>query len=117
MARLRLNFIEGILAQEVDSNDIILTSTQLIDSPVINAGDYITVVLDPALRYGNPEIVYLTEHAASSNTATIIRAREGTTARTHPVGVMWAHTATAADFQVSGDVVEQDALTLYWMEP
>lgn len=73
-------------------------STQLILLPAIIVGQHTVVVLDPKRVFGQPEIVIVTAHTGLSTTATITRAAYGTTARSHPVGTVWAHVAVDEDY-------------------
>jgi len=52
-------------------------------------------------------VVYVTAHTASSNSATIVRAREGSSAVQHGNGTQWIHAPTAADYMVIGDDNDQ----------
>lgn len=59
-----------------------------------------TVTLDPLRQYGDPEIVVITTHTASSSVATITRGAYGTSARSHPQGTLWVHAPLNEDFTV-----------------
>lgn len=69
--------------------------------PVVTAGNTLTLVIDPDTD--NEEIVYVTQHDNLAYTATIIRARESTTAKQHIVGKKVRHMITAADIQEAHD--------------
>lgn len=97
--RIRANFVNGVVADDPLANiGTTLTSDGLVDLPAVIAPDVAAITLDPSESYGSPEIVYVTAHVSGTNTATILRAQEGTVAREHPMGTKWAHVPTAADF-------------------
>lgn len=99
--RLRSNFVSGTL----DNNPLSATGTIMvsedIDLPQLDAGyDYYAIILDPQEINGDLEVVYVTEHAdgaTPADTATIVRGKEGTTQRIHPVDTYWVHTPTKLD--------------------
>lgn len=76
-----------------------LTSDELPRLPAVSAPDVIAVTLDWNRRHGEPEIVHVTDYDGVSNTATIERGKEGTTARTHPGSPApdWVHGFTVLD--------------------
>lgn len=99
MARIKTGFVSGV----IDDNPLLigattLTATELGDLPEIASPDIAAIVLDPAGTAGAPEIVHVTAHTAAATTATIVRAREGTTAREHLQSVPWVHGPTVEDF-------------------
>lgn len=65
--------------------------------PVVSAPDTLTLVIEPDTA--NEEIVTVTAHASGSNTATIVRAQEGTSNITHASGSVVKHMVTARDLQ------------------
>lgn len=81
-----------------------LTSAELASLPAIGAAEHLAISLDPGGIAGAPEIVYVTAHTASSTTATIVRAQEGTTARQHALNTRWAHSTTALDWTLATPV-------------
>lgn len=100
MNRLRVNFVGGMI--EDDPLSLIattLTSQALAALPQVVAGqEYITIILDSDGQYGEPEIVWITEHATLADTATIEREKEGSTAREHNSDTYWIHAPTADDW-------------------
>lgn len=81
---------------------VLLTSAGLAALPAIGATEHAAIILDPDGDFGAPEIVWVTAHALAANTATIVRAREGTVARVHDRDVPWVHGPTVWDFPVAG---------------
>jgi hypothetical protein len=69
--------------------------------PTITSPDTLTLVIEPEepTNLGNEEIVYVTAHTSGSTTATIVRAQEGTTDKTHPNGSKVRHMITGSDLQ------------------
>lgn len=63
--------------------------------PAVVAPDYLAIVLDPDTA--SEEVIWVTAHTASATSATIWRAREGSTAVAHTSGAIWKHGPTAAD--------------------
>lgn len=98
--RVRANAIGGLIEDNpLASGGVTLNSAGLSALPVIGSTQHAALTLDPNGRAGEPEIVWVTSHAAAATSATIVRGREGTTARQHAQGVGWRHTLTAWDFQ------------------
>lgn len=64
---------------------------------VVTAPDIMAITLDPEGLNGPPEIVWVTDHAASSTSATIDRHKEGTLSRDHPLDTVWVNAMTAVD--------------------
>jgi hypothetical protein len=115
--RVRVNGIGGLVEDNpLTSSATTLTSAGLAAVPVIGTTQHLAVVLDPDGQWGAPEIVYITAHTAGATTATIVRAKEGTTARAHERDVPWVHGATANDFAVPLDaaVYESGASFANW---
>lgn len=73
-----------------------MNSAELASLPAVTSSQYAAIVLDPLST--NPEIVWVTAHTASATSATIVRGREGTSARQHNVGTRWSHAPTLYDF-------------------
>ncbi len=97
--RSRTNFIGGLIEDNPLTNAaVLLTSTALASLPLINATNHAVIILDPDGVGGFPEIIYVTAHAAAATTATILRAQEGTVARSHLRDIPWIHGATIKDF-------------------
>lgn len=78
-----------------------LSSPALSRLPVIDTTGHAAIALTDAAT-GNYEIVHAISHAAGAATATVQRAREGSTAREWPSGTTWQHGPTAKD--ISGSV-------------
>jgi microcystin-dependent protein len=97
VALLYQNFVSGLLSVAIDHNDTTLESAGLAALQVLSSPDFVKVVLDPEATGGEPEIVYVTAHSASSESATIVRGREGTTGRAHDDQVEWRLVLTSAD--------------------
>ena len=96
--RIRANFLNGT----VDDNPLAvgattLTSSALASFPVVDATNHAMLVLDPNGIGGTPEVVMVTAHGAGATTATIVRAQEGTVARSHAQTTPWTHSALASD--------------------
>lgn len=77
-----------------------MNSAELANLPAVTSESYLVVVLDPLSTNPAfpPEIVYVTAHTASATSATIVRGREGTSARQHNLNTRWSHSATPYDF-------------------
>lgn len=102
--RIRTNFVRGLVANNpLAVGGTTLSADGLADLPVVADGDIAVIVIDPAATYGDPEVVYVTAHTASATSATITRAREGSSAREHVSGTPWAHGMTP------GDLLDMDA--------
>ncbi len=104
MARIAAAAVSGTLSSSVSSSDTILESDALANLPAISGGDYaaITIGYDRAGGVA-PETVWVTAHAANATSATIVRAREGTTARAWSSGAVWVHGPTPEDRRVFND--------------
>ena len=99
MARIRENFVRGTVDDDpLTSGATTLNSAGLADLPVVTSPDIAIIVLDPNEDNGEPEVVHVTAHSASATTATILRAQESTSARSHPMGSSWLHAPTVVDF-------------------
>jgi hypothetical protein len=98
--RVRQNFLGGIIEDNpLASGGTTLTSAALAAMVAIGSTQHMPLTLDPDGIFGEPEIVYVTAHTAAATTATILRAQEGTTARSHQQDVNWVHgPAAATDF-------------------
>jgi len=100
--RLHANFLKGTLSATLTAGGTTMQSDVLLDFPDVVSPDYMVVTLDPAAASGDPEIVYITAHtggATPSDTATVLRAQEGTVAREHLVtSTRIVHAVTGFDF-------------------
>lgn len=115
MVRIRSAYVSGtILNNPLAIGDTTLSSAALANLPAVASPDYAALILDPAGSAGNPEIVWVTAHTASATTATIARAKEGTTARQHLLAVAWAHGPTIMDFnqRKGADLTSASTLTI-----
>jgi microcystin-dependent protein len=90
------NNATSTLAASIDTDDTVISVTQGSLFPALNAGEWFmaTIVDDD----GNREIVKCT--ARVSNTLTVVRAQEGTTARSFTSGVVVEHRLTAGSFDI-----------------
>lgn len=100
MNRIRTNFVGGVIEDDpLALSATTMTSQALAALPPIEAGkEYISIILDPDGVNGEPEIVWVTEHEFLSQTATIEREKENTTAREHNCDTYWVHAPTALDW-------------------
>jgi hypothetical protein len=67
-------------------------------TPAVAAPQYMAVILDPQQQFGAPEIVWVTAHTGGANTATVVRAQEGSTLRAHNTGEFWVAGPTPQDY-------------------
>lgn len=102
--RVRQNFIGGTTTDApLAIGATTLNSAALANVPVIGVLQHYPIILDPQSAAGAPEIIYVTAHTAGATSATVQRAREGTTARSHVAGTAWLHGPTVKDFGVIRD--------------
>lgn len=117
MARIFVNGLEGTTSASLAQAGVTLQGDFLASMPVVTGSDWILLTIDPddELEQGF-EIVRVTAHTASSTSATIQRAREGTSAPTSwPSGVKVVASVTKADLdglvsataQVASDLAEE----------
>lgn len=109
MARIRWSHAEGTLGVLATAGAVTLSSPEFVDRlPEVVGGDVAAITLDPGREFGEPEIVYVSEHFDEAGTVTVQRARETDTgsgpAREHPVGTRWVHAPTPADFASASGV-------------
>lgn len=98
--RLRQNFLGGVIENDpLEPAGATLASPGLSAAPLVDATSHLPIVIDPDGVYGEPEVVYVTAHAATSSNATILRAQEGTTARLHRRDTPWVHGPTKLDWE------------------
>jgi hypothetical protein len=96
--RLTANYAFGQLTSAVAITDTTLTSAEFATGlPIgLSTAMYVPISLqDPNTRVC--EIVWATAHTAASTSATVLRGREGLTARAWPAGTLWAVTPTVRD--------------------
>lgn len=94
-----------------------LTSAALAGLPVVDATDYMALVLDPLGAANGPELVYLTAHTVASTTGTIVRGREGTSAVQHAVNTPWITADIASDLLTVGTTAQRPTVGLYRGRP
>lgn len=97
MLRRRGNFKGGTITA-IDDDDVSFVSANFEFLPEIADPEYIALTLDPFEDEGEPEIVWVTTHAADSTTVTVERGKEGTVARSHGFGTIWVNAPTTYDF-------------------
>jgi hypothetical protein len=98
VARLRANFKTGTITDNpLASGATTINSAEFAALPVIAAPNYMPLALDPEGINGAPEIVWVTDHASTATSVTVLRHQEGTLARAHPATSIWANTLTAQD--------------------
>lgn len=96
--RIRANNVYGVtLDNPLAAAATTFNSVSLPLLPVVAVAHAI-IVFDPKRVYGDPEIVVVTAHTASSTVATILRAQYGTSQRVHPQGTSWAHVPINEDW-------------------
>ena len=95
--RMPRDFSFGQLSASATISDVTLSSTAFTSLPIIyTTAQYLPIVLlDAAL--GVYEIVYITGHASSSANVTVVRGREGSTARAWPSSTQWRAAPTVRD--------------------
>lgn len=97
-ARIRANFVGGLVEDNpLASGGTTLTSAGLAALGAVTSAEHIAIVLDPDGRAGNPEVIWVTLHTAAATSATVVRGREGTTARAHERDTPWVHGPTKYD--------------------
>lgn len=75
-----------------------ITSAAFTSLPTVDTTNHLLLTLDPNETGGAAEIVKVTAHTAASDTVTVVRAQEGTSARSHVQGTTWMHAPVASDF-------------------
>lgn len=94
-----------------------INSAAFASLPAVTAPDILYITLDPEGANGAPEIVEVTAHTASATSLTVVRARQGTTARSHPTSTVWVHALTEVDIQsflkqvVTANIVDSNVTT------
>ena len=98
MATLYSNLKGGSITDAPLSNvATTINSAAFADLPAVTGSDTMWITLDPAGANGAPEIVSVTAHTAAATSVTVVRAQQSTTARSHPVSTVWAHSLTTTD--------------------
>ena len=77
----------------------VVSGTNLMGGVTLTSGDTFTVVIEP--ETANEEIVFVTN--VSTNTLTITRAQDSTTAKNHSAGSKVRHMAIGQDFRLAED--------------
>lgn len=94
--RIRANNVFGTLDASHAAGTTTLTSQGLVNLPAVSSA-HAMIVIDPLRTAGAPELVIVTAHTGSADTATVTRGAGGTTARSHAAGVLWLHAPTIED--------------------
>lgn len=92
------NYASGLLKNAAAVSDTALVSDDFIASLAAGLSNttYVPITLqDPAAK--TYEIVWATGHVAGSNSATVLRGREGTIARAWPSSTLWTCAPTIRD--------------------
>jgi hypothetical protein len=110
MARLRQNFLSGVIEGGLTAGDTVLSSSSLQNALPVLSGDVLAIVLDPQGTAGDPEVAWIIAHGMTLATATIRRGQEGTTARAHAAGVRWAHGPTTGDLTPAAEAATESSL-------
>lgn len=104
MARVRKDFVSGVLAAQISADATIIESSGLAGLPQVLPPDIAVVVLDPLAMTGQPEIVYVVNHGELSITAEVLRGQDGTQKRVHPQASRWAHGPVKSDWDSKRDM-------------
>lgn len=99
--RLTQNYSFGVLTQAAAISDFTFTSADFAAGlpSGLSTTTYVPMVLqDPSLKVY--EIVWVNAHTAAASTATVLRGREGTSARGWPSGTLWTVAPTLRDVQL-----------------
>jgi hypothetical protein len=94
--RIKANNAFGLLGAAMLIGDTTISFAIAPNLPTVDASSYLALTLEPDSV--NEEIVHVTAFTPGNSTATIVRGREGTTARQHSQGVIWLHGPTGNDF-------------------
>lgn len=104
MARIAAAAVSGTLSSALASGDTTMAAAALANLPAISGGDYAAITIGYDRPGGAiPETVWVTAHGANATSATIVRAREGTTARAWDSGAAWVHGPTPEDRRAFND--------------
>ena len=111
--RLRYNFLTGTITNLVGTTLTFSSATGLGAITVTNGVNYLPLVINPS-TYGSTsssEIIYITAYTANSNSATVLRGQEGTSAlagTSWPSNTIYAHGALASDFTLVSGMANGD---------
>lgn len=90
--RMPLYPISGVITNNpLASGSTVVTSPQFALLPAVFTPNYLPICLDPMQVIGAPEVVWISSHSASSFSATVVRAQEGTSARAHASNETWEY--------------------------
>ena len=113
LQRLRYNFLTGTLSSLTGTTITFTSSTGLGTVNIVSGTSYLPLVINPS-TYGisnASEIVWVTSYTNNTNTATVLRAQEGTS---QPVGGNWgsntvySHGTTAQEFGIQNAMTNGD---------
>lgn len=97
--RLRALAVGGLVEDNpLTVGAVALNSAGLAALPAVGGTEQAAIIFDPDGWFGAPEVAYVTAHTVGTTTATIVRGREGSTARPHDRDVPWVHSPTPWDF-------------------
>jgi hypothetical protein len=96
--RVRRNNMAGAITDNpLSSVATTINSATFSDLPVIDATNHLILILDPLESAGPAEIVRVTAHTAAATSVTVVRAVEGSSARSHILGTTWYHGPVTSD--------------------
>ena len=105
MGTIYRNFLSGAISDNpLSSGATTINSAGFANLPTIASPDTMWITLDPVAAYGAPEVVQVTAHTASATSITVLRAQQGSSARSHPQTTSWANPVTQVDLE-SGNPV------------
>lgn len=97
--RLRSNNSSGAITDNPLTNvATTINSPGMVDLPVVDATNHLLLILDPLELNGPAEIVRVTAHTNAASSVTVVRAAEGSAARTHAIGTTWFHGPVVSDY-------------------
>lgn len=100
MGTIYRNFLSGAISDNpLSSGATTINSAGFANLPTIAAPDTMWITLDPVAAYGAPEVVQVTAHTASATSITVLRAQQGSSARSHPQTTSWANPVTQVDLE------------------
>lgn len=119
MSQLFSNAARGYLSSGINDTATTITLTGLGNLfPVAAANDWFKAVLQDA---NGIEIVYCTAHSVGSNTFTVLRGQEGTTARAFAANAIFGQRVTATDMNLlmllAGNVITSNKITQSFQIP
>jgi hypothetical protein len=100
--RLSANYTFGVLTSAAATPDTTLTSTDFSArlASGLSTTTYVPITLQDSST-GNFEIVWANAHTAAATTCTVLRGREGTSARAWASGTLWVVAPTLRDVMLS----------------